>query len=360
MTRFVCALAAVAALSGALIHAQQPKLTREEQMIIARSMEQPQPSAYPVPMPAGVTLEVLPVLGNVYAIFGPKTNITVQVGEEGVLLVDSATADISDQVLKAIAVLSKRPISYIINTSFDPDRFGGNEKISKAGWNPTVARPNLTGPGTVAGGGGGGGGGNQPQRQTEAIIFAHENTLNRMSAPTGEASTIPFAFWPSNTFFTERKAISFNDEPIELHHAPAAYTDGDVLVFFRHSDVIASGAVVNTESYAPFDPKRGGSIKGVLSALNDIIDLAVPRYNQQAGTRIVPGKGRILNEADIVEYRDMHTIIHDRVKLAVDKGMTLAQLKAQQPTLDYDGLYSVPGLTGEQYVEMIYAELSKK
>ncbi len=348
--------AALVALTAAM-QAQQPKLTREEQMVVSRSMEQPQPSAYPVPMPPGVNLEVLPVLGNVYMIAGAgtKSNITVQVGDEGTFVVDSGLAADSDQVLKAIGALTRRPISYIVNTGFAPDHFGGNESLGKAGLNPTVNQPNLPGPGsTVAQGGG-----NQPGRGEGAVIFAHENLLNRMSAPTGEQAALPFAFWPSNTFFTPKKTLTFNDEPIELHHPPAAVTDGDVMVFFRQSDVIASGDVINTYTYAPFDPARGGSIAGVLSALNDIVDIAIPRFNQQAGTRIVPGHGRLLNEADVVEYRDMTTIIHDRIKLAVDKGMTLAQIKAQQPTLDYDGLYSTPALTGDMYVEAIFNDLKK-
>ena len=351
----VIGLFVIAALT-AVMQAQQPQLTKEEQSIISRSMEQPQPSAYPVPMPPDVKLDVLPVLGNVYLIAGGKSNITVQIGDEGVMLVDTATLESSDQVLKAIGVLSKHPISYIVNTTFDPDHYGGNDKLGNAGRNPTLAQRGLTGPGSVVPQAAGGGGG-QPGRQEGAIIFSHENLLNRMSAPTGSESAVPFAMWPSNTFFTPKKTLTFNDEPIELLHVPAAKTDGDLMVFFRHSDVIASGDVINTYTYPPFDPKLGGSIKGVLSALNDIIDIAVPRFNQQGGTRIVPGHGRILNEADVVEYRDMVTIIHDRVKLAVDKGMTLAQLKAQKPTLDYDGLYSTPALTGEMYVEAIYNEL---
>jgi glyoxylase-like metal-dependent hydrolase (beta-lactamase superfamily II) len=181
-----------------------------------------------------------------------------------------------------------------------------------------------------------------------------------MSAPTGEKSALPFAFWPSNTFFTPKKTLTFNDEPIELWHPPAAYTDGDVMVFFRHSDVIAAGDVINTLAYPAFDATRGGSIAGILSALNDVIDIAIPRFNQQGGTRIVPGHGRILNEADVVEYRDMITIIHDRVKQGIDKGLSLAQIKAQQPTLDYDGLYSTPPLTGDRYVEAIFNDVKTR
>jgi glyoxylase-like metal-dependent hydrolase (beta-lactamase superfamily II) len=358
VTRTISGILVFAALAAAVTHAQQPKLSRAEEAIVARSMEQPQPSAYPVQMPPDVKLEVLPVLGNVFLLAGAKSNVVVQIGEEGTFVVDTATADRSDEIVKAIKVLTNRPISYLVNTSFDPDHFGGNEKLSDAGQNPTLNAPNLTGPGSRQAGGFGGGGG-QPGRQQGAIIFAHENTLNRMSAPTGEKAAYPTSMWPTNTFFTDKKTMWFNDEPVELIHAPAAYTDGDVMVFFRHSDVIATGDVINTTGYAPFDPKRGGSIAGVLSALNDVIDIAVPRFNQQGGTRIVPGHGRILNEADVVEYRDMITIIHDRVKLGIDKGMTLAQIKAQQPTLDYDGLYSTRELTGDMYVEAIYNDLMK-
>jgi hypothetical protein len=95
----------------------------------------------------------------------------------------------------------------------------------------------------------------------------------------------------------------------------------------------------------------------VLDALNDVIEITVPRFNQMAGTRVVPGHGRILNEADVVEYRDMMTIIRDRVKLALDEGKTRQQIKALRPTLDYDGLYSVPSWTGEMLVDAIYDEL---
>jgi cyclase len=347
-------------LSVQILSAQQPQLTQAERAIVARSMEQPQASAYPVPMPAGVTFEVLPVLGDVYMIAGAKSNVTVQVGPEGAFLVDTGAGADSDQILKIVGALTRGPISYIVNTAFDPDHFGGNEVLGKAGQNPTVNPPDQTGPGTrnLGGGGGGGGGGGQPQRQTGAIVFSHENTLNRMSAPTGEKSALAFAMWPSNTFFTPRKTLTFNDEPIELVHPDTAITDGDVMVFFRRSDVIAAGDVINTNTYPAFDATRGGSIAGVLSALNDVIDLAIPRFNQQGGTRIVPGHGRLLNEADVVEYRDMVTIIRDRIKQGIEKSQTLTQIKATQPTLDYDGLYSVPTLTGERFIEAIHADLT--
>lgn len=326
-------------------------------MIQSRSQEQPQPSARRIALPPGNPLEVLPVQGSVFMIAGGPSNIAVQIGPEGVLLVDAGTAEMSEKILEAIHVLSDRPINYIIDTTPDKDHYGGNEKLGAAGINPTVAARGLTGPGSTATENQGGGNNPQALRPQGAIVFANENLLNRMSAPTGETPSEPFALWPTSTFFTRAKTISFNDEAIEMLHVPSAHTDGDVMAFFRKSDVVATGDIVNTLQYPFVDHKRGGTIQGVLDALNDVIEITVPRFNQMAGTRVVPGHGRILNEADVVEYRDMMTIIRDRVKLGIDEGRTRQQIKAMRPTLDYDGLYSVPAWTGEMLVDAIYDEL---
>jgi cyclase len=375
--RFASALAAAAALTAFVSTefpaAQQPAqpsqpespmLSVVEQLMKTRSQEQPQSSMRRIALPPGNDLEVLHVEGQVYMIAGGATrsNIAVQVGPEGVFLVDAATEDVSDKVLQAIRVLSKGPINYIVTTTADLDHYGANAKIGGAGQNPTIAPPGLVG--RVSGGPGDDGqqgGGNNPNalRPSGAIVFSHENTLNRLSAPTGQEAAAPFALWPTSTFFTPIKTVFFNDEPVELKYAPNAHTDGDVMVFFRRSDVIASGDVINTLGYPMIDLKRGGGIAGALDALNEIIEIAVPRFNQQGGTKVVPGHGRILNEADVVEYRDMNTIIRDRVKLGIDKKMTLDQVKAMKPTLDYDGLYSRPGWTGEMFVEAIYNDLRR-
>jgi glyoxylase-like metal-dependent hydrolase (beta-lactamase superfamily II) len=362
--------AAVALAAGAPSDAQQTDTGQRatDLMIRSRSQEQPQPSARPIPLPSGNTLEVLHVLGNVYMIAGGPSNIAVQVGSEGVLLVDAATEDLSDQVLQAIRVLSNGPINYIINTTPDKDHFGGNGKIGAAGQNPTVAARDLMGRGSTvaadnlgndaAGAAAAGGrGGQAALRPQGAIVFAHENMLNRMSAPTGVTPPEPFALWPTNTFFTRQKTISFNDEAIEMLHQPAAHTDADLLVFFRQSDVVAAGDIINTLQYPVFDATRGGGIQGILDGLNAVIAITVPRFNQMAGTRVVPGHGRILNEADVVEYRDMMTIIRDRIKDSVDEGKTLAQIKALRPTFEYDPLYSVPQWTGEMLIEAIYNDV---
>jgi cyclase len=285
-------------------------------------------------------VEVLPVQGNVYLIAtGKGSNVVAQVGDQGALLVDASVPDVSDQVIAEIRKLTKGPIKGIVNTSTDIDHIGGNAKLSAAG-QPMFAGNMGYGP--------------APQ----ATIFSHEKALNQISVPGGKTSSVPTALWPTDTFFSDKKKIFFNHEPIEFHFAPG-HTDGDIVVWFRRSDVIAAGDVFSTTSFPRFDPTRGGTMQGILDGLNHLIDLAVPEFNQQGGTRIIPAHGRIANQSDVVEYRDMATIIRDRVREAKAMGMTLDQIKAARVTLEYDGLYSTPSYTGEMFVEAIYNDLGK-
>jgi cyclase len=285
-------------------------------------------------------VEVLPVQGDVYLIAtGKGSNIVVQVGDQGALLVDASVPEVSDQVIAEIRKLTKGPVKGIVNTSTDIDHIGGNAKISAIG-QPMFAGNIGNGPG--------------PQ----ATIFSHEKALNQISVPSGQTSSVPTALWPTDTFFSDKKKIFFNHDPIEFHYAPG-HTAGDIIVWFRRSDVIAAGDVFSTTSFPKFDAARGGTMQGILDGLNHLIDLAVPEFNQQGGTRIVPGHGRIANQSDVVEYRDMATIVRDRVRDAMTKGMTLDQIKAAKMTLDYDGIYSTPSYTGGMFVEAIYNDLSR-
>jgi cyclase len=296
---------------------------------------------------------VLRVLGGVYMVAGAGGNVVVQAGPDGVFLVDTGSTGRSEALLGAVKAISGGVIRYIVNTSPDPDHYGGNDAVSKAGWSPTVPLPDLAGEGAPRAAAGG------DPRAALAIVVAHEGMLNRLSAPGG-GTAVPFVLWPTNTFFTAKKSMAFNHEGIELRHVPSAHTDGDVLVFFRKSDVVAAGDLIDTGGYPQFDPARGGSIRGLLAGLNEIIDLSIAEFNQQGGTRIIPGHGRVMNETDVADYRDMTTIIRDRVQTAVEKKMTVAQVKALKPTLDYDGLYSRPNWTGDMFVEAIYRELTQR
>ncbi|HET9011093.1 MAG TPA: hypothetical protein VFN38_04725, partial [Gemmatimonadaceae bacterium] len=157
-----------------------------------------------------------------------------------------------------------------------------------------------------------------------------------------------------NTYSSAQRKIYFNDEPVVIIHAPAARTDGDSLVFFRRSDVISAGDIFVTTSYPLIDPARGGSLGGIISGLNQLLDLMVPRYNQQGGTLVIPGHGRVGDQHDVLEFRDMLVIVRDRVRDAAAKGQSLAQVKAARPTLDYDARWGAP----DAFVDALYAEVA--
>jgi cyclase len=291
-------------------------------------------------------IQTLKVQGNVYLLTGAGGNIAVQVGDAGVLVVDTGLAEMGDKVVAAIRKLSDKPIQYIINTHVHPDHTGGNDAVRKAGL--TYVGANVTGNLTDAGVG--------------AQIYAHDNVLKRMSAPTGAQAAAPFGSWPTETYLSNRKQMFFNNEPIEIIHQPAAHSDGDSLVFFRRSDVVATGDIFVTTSYPFIDLERGGSIQGEVDALNNVLEMAIPGYQDEGGTLIIPGHGRICDRPDLLEYRDMVTIIRDRVQAAIKKGMTLEQVKAARLTKDYDGRYDAKSGFGnaEMFVEAVYKSLAPK
>ena len=314
------------------------------------------------PAQMAARLEVLRVAGDVYLLAGTGANVVVQAAEEGALIVDTSTEAASEQLIAEVRKLTSRPIRYIINTNADPDHIRGNERFAAAGLNFATPVPNLAGVGGREGGrGGGGGGGGGAPRPTGAQIYAHEEVMQRLSAPTGQAAPVPFALWPTDTFFTPKKTLSFNGEAIELLHMPAAHSDGDLLVWFRRSDVIAAGDVYTPDRFPMIDLTRGGSVQGMLDALNRIIDITVPRFNQQGGTLVIPGHGRISNESDVVEYRDMTTIVRDRIQRMIDQKMTLEQVRAANPVLDYEGVYGRNTTwTTSMFVEAMYRDLSNR
>ncbi len=286
-------------------------------------------------------VHTLHVQGNVYMLVGAGGNITAQVGDDGVLLVDTGNGQTASQVVAAVRALTDKPIRYIINTSADPDHVGGNDFIGKLG-------------STIAGGNVGAGAG------VGAGIIAHENVLNRMSAPTGKSAPYPTTAWPTDTYVSKQKELYFNGESIQTIYKPG-HTDGDSIVYFRRSDVISAGELFNTFTFPVIDLSRGGSIKGVLAGLNDMLDIAIPKAMQEGGTYIIPGRGRLTDEADLLEYRDMVTIIRDRVQDAIKRGQTLDQVKAAKFTLDYDGRWGATSgpWTTDMFIEAVYKDLSK-
>ena len=284
------------------------------------------------------------VQGNVYLFASPAGNVTVQIGPEGVLLVDTSVAAMSDAILAAVRQLSDQPIRWIVNTHVHQDHTGGNATLSKAG---SATPQNQFGSGRAFPG----------SLPSGATIVAHESVLSRMSAPTGETPPAPQAAWPVATYFGEGRELFFNGEAIQIVHSPNAHTDGDSIVYFRQSDVVSTGDVYVTTTYPVIDLKTGGTINGVIAGLNRVIDITIPRDKQEAGTYVIPGHGRGADEADVVAYRNMVTIIRDRVQHMRTKGMTLEQVKSAKPTYDYDRRWATPVWTADMLVEAVYRTL---
>lgn len=275
-------------------------------------------------------IQSLQVAPNVYMLVGAGGNTTVQVGKDGVLVIDSKSEAAAPNVLAQIRKLSNKPILWLINTHLHADHTAGNEALLKIG---------STDP------------------QQRARVIAHENVLNRMV--TGAQPRVAEASSLNDTYFGAQKDFYFNGEAVIVHHMPAAHTDGDSIVHLRRSDVIATGDIFTPERYPIIDRANGGSVDGIIAALNKILELTVPEKYQEGGTFVVPGHGRLCDEADVVEYRDMVTIIRERIADAIKRGQSVEQVKAARLTRDYDTRYgATTGIwTTEMFVEAVYANL---
>jgi cyclase len=292
-------------------------------------------------------LEILEVRPSFFVIAGAGANIGVQVGEDGLVIVDAGSAAGAPSVLAAIKRISPKPIRYVINTGPDADHVGGNEALATAGEK-------------LFGGGLPGGGQPNAAKGADSIapILSAEGVLRHMAKS-------PAGGWPTEVFHYSRKAMYLNGEAIEVVRQPAAHTDSDVFAFFRRSDVVLAGDVLDTRQFPVIDVERGGSIQGEIAALNRLAELAVasvPVVTREAGTIVVPGHGRLCDQYDVVEYRDMVTIIRDRVRDLMKAGRSLAEVQAAQPAKGYMGRYGNVGgsWTTDRFIEAVYRSLAKE
>jgi glyoxylase-like metal-dependent hydrolase (beta-lactamase superfamily II) len=302
------------------------------------------------PVAASVgALEVLEVRSNFFMIAGAGGNIGVQVGEDGVVVVDAGSAAVAADVVAAIKRITPKPIRYVIDTGPDADHVGGNDVLAKAG---DTFFPGTSPPGP-----------RQDALRSVATILAAEGVVRHMTAASASAGA-PRGL-PTEAFHYARKYLYLNDEAIEVLHQPAAHTDSDVFVFFRRSDVVLAGDIIDTRRFPVIDIERGGSIDGEIAALNRLSELAVssvPIVSREAGTIVIPGHGRLYNQFDVIEYRDMITIIRDRVRDLVNAGRSLEQVKAADPAQGYAGRYGNDrgDWTTDRFVEAVYRSLVKE
>jgi cyclase len=282
-------------------------------------------------------LDVVRVRPNFYMIAGAGGNIAVQIGSDGVMLVGSGSGAATTEVLAAIKKLTDLPIRYIINADAGPDFVGGNEKLRKAGLNV------LNG-------------------ATGAAILAHESVLIKMSARNAKPS-YPQDAWPTEAFLDKRYAFRMNDDAIEIFHQPAAHSNADSLVLFRQSDVVVAGDIMDTTRFPVIDIANGGSIQGEIDALNRLIELTVvpiPFIYNGIGTFVIPGHGRVCQQLDVVDYRDMVVVVRDVIEALIKQGKTLDQIKAASPARAYETEYGTQEGSTSAFVESIYKSLTAK
>jgi glyoxylase-like metal-dependent hydrolase (beta-lactamase superfamily II) len=292
--------------------------------------------------PTDGEIHILPVRANVYMLVGAAGNIVVQVGNEGVFVVDTGNGSRADKTLAAIRTLSDKPVQFIANTSFLPDRTGGNEVLRNAGADPSVRGTFFSLQFRDAGIG--------------ATIMAHQNVQNRLNASKRPADALP-----TDTFLEERRRTFHNDDAIEMLWQPNAITDGDSVVHFRRADVIVTGDIFTTTQYPFIDVANGGTVDGEIRALNQILERTVFEHQGQGGTLVVPGHGYLSDEHEVVEYRDMVAIVRDRVRALVRAGATLEQVKAARPTADYDTRYGATAgsWTTDMFLEAVYRTIRR-
>jgi cyclase len=287
--------------------------------------------------PTPAKLEVLKIQGNVYLIAGAGPNITLQVGDQGCVLVDAGPAAMSAQVRAAVRSVSNRPIGMIINTSGEVARVGGNEALAQGQFYALTSAN---------------------QQRPQAAVISHVNLFNRLLEQKFASAGLP-----TDTYDQPTWKLHANDEAVILEHPESAHSNSDTLVFFRRSDVVSTGAIFDMQKYPVIDANNGGSIEGILRTLNHLsLDIVVPKDNEEGGTLLIPGNGHVTDRNDLANYRDMLTIIRDRIQDLVKKGRTLEQVRSAKPTYDYDGGYGVEKgpWTTDMFIETVYREMSAK
>lgn len=286
-----------------------------------------------------VALELLHVQGNVYLVAGGGGNTALLVGEQGVLVVDTKLEQASDELIALIQENFDVPIRWVVNTHMHPDHIGGNAKLAAVG-SPIGASPSAG-----------------SSTSDPAPIYSHINVpITMVMSDDSDPDSLP-----DNTYTSGSMEFYANGESVQLIHQPVAHTNGDSLVLFRQSNVLVAGDIFTLGRYPFIDVAHGGSVRGLIDALNSMLEIIIPNINQQGGTYVIPGHGRITDEYEVVNYRDMLTIIYERIQDAITRGLSLEEVKAERLSRDYDPVYgSDSGFwTTDQFIETIYTELAQ-
>jgi glyoxylase-like metal-dependent hydrolase (beta-lactamase superfamily II) len=270
-----------------------------------------------------VEISTTPVAPGLYMMVGRGGNLAVSTGEDGVFLVDDQYAPLTGKIRAAIATVSDAPIRFVFNTHWHGDHTGGNENLGRAG----------------------------------ALIFAHDNVRKRLSAEQFmEALDRPVPRSPEAALpvvtFTDTVTFHLNGDEVHAFHLPPAHTDGDALVHFRRANVIHMGDIYFSSGFPFVDVSSGGSVDGVIAAVDRVLDVA------DANTKLIPGHGPLSNRVELEKYRGMLVAIRDRVRGALADGQTLDQVLAARPTREFDQVWGKGFIDPERFVRIVYRSLA--
>jgi len=264
-----------------------------------------------------------PLSDSVTMIKGRGGNIAVSSGEDGVFIIDDQLEPLTEQLLAAIREISDQPIRFVINTHYHGDHVGGNETLGKAG----------------------------------AVIIAHDNIRKRMTSDQFSHffnETTPA--WPEDSLpvvtFNDQVTLHMNGEPVSIHHVPRGHTDGDSIVYFPASNVVHMGDILFTGLYPFIDLDGGGSIQGMIAAVEIGMSLG------NADTRFIAGHGPITDRKGMEEYLAFLVKARDNVQALIDQGMSLQQAVTAKPTAQWDEELGKIWITPEQLVVFIYNSLT--
>jgi glyoxylase-like metal-dependent hydrolase (beta-lactamase superfamily II) len=270
-------------------------------------------------------IEVAQVVPGVYVLYGQGGNIGVSTGRDGLFLIDDQYANLTDKVVEALARISPQQPRFVLNTHWHGDHTGGNENLAARG----------------------------------SVIFAHDRVRERMSAenvneflkrttPPSPPGALPVVT------FNDSLSLHVNDDELRGIHVQAAHTDGDVFIHFRKANVIHTGDLVFAGMYPFIDIDSGGSVAGVIAAVDRMLALA------DEGTRVIPGHGKVTDRAGLVAYRQLLVVTSGRMRELVQAGKTLDEVLAAKPFADYDGQQAWAFITAERYIQILYRDAARE